>query len=43
MKTINIGVVGLGYWGPNLLRNFLNTPGCRVKYGCDLRQEARKH
>jgi len=40
MKTINIGVVGLGYWGPNLLRNFLNTPGCRVKYGCDLRQEA---
>lgn len=31
-----IGIVGLGYWGPNLLRNFSATPGWHVKYGCDL-------
>jgi len=23
---MNIGVVGFGYWGPNLVRNFLSTP-----------------
>ncbi len=33
---INIAVVGLGYWGPNLLRNFSQLEGCTVKYGCDL-------
>ena len=27
---INIGVVGYGYWGPNVARNFNSTPGARV-------------
>ena len=27
---INVGIIGLGYWGPNLLRNFLNNKGCQV-------------
>ena len=27
---INIGVVGYGYWGPNVARNFNETPGARV-------------
>lgn len=27
---INIGVVGYGYWGPNVARNFNGTPGARV-------------
>ena len=27
---INIGVVGFGYWGPNVARNFNETPGARV-------------
>src|SRR5690242_5614153 len=27
---INIGLVGFGYWGPNLLRNFSETPGACV-------------
>jgi len=27
---INIGVVGYGYWGPNVARNFNDTPGARV-------------
>jgi len=33
---IQIGIVGLGYWGPNWLRNFAQTDGCEVRYGCDL-------
>ena len=28
---LNIGIIGLGYWGPNLLRNFSNNKGCQVK------------
>tara|TARA_Y200000002_G_scaffold304167_1_gene259745 strand:- start:617 stop:1627 length:1011 start_codon:yes stop_codon:yes gene_type:complete len=32
---INIGVIGLGYWGPNLLRNFLNNKNCHVSAICD--------
>ena len=27
---IRIGVVGYGYWGPNLVRNFLDVPGAEV-------------
>jgi len=34
-KEIAIGIVGLGYWGPNLLRNFSRLSDCRVKYACD--------
>jgi len=36
--SATIGIVGLGYWGPNLIRNFIATPGWTVKYGCDLSQ-----
>lgn len=35
IKQINIGVVGCGYWGPNLIRNFRSLPGCHVKLACD--------
>src|SRR3954466_10366923 len=41
MKTINIGVVGLGYWGPNLARNFAAIPGCALTWCCDEMQERR--
>ena len=34
-EVINIGVVGAGYWGPNLIRNFNAIPGFNVKYVCD--------
>jgi predicted dehydrogenase len=27
---INVGIVGYGYWGPNLVRNFAETPGASV-------------
>ncbi len=32
---INIGVIGFGYWGPNVVRNFLSTEGAEVKTICD--------
>ena len=32
---LNIGIIGLGYWGPNLLRNFSNNKKCQVKALCD--------
>ena len=33
---INIGIIGYGYWGPNLLRNFAETPGAGVAAVADL-------
>jgi predicted dehydrogenase len=35
-KPLNLGVVGCGYWGPNLLRNFRALPDCRLRTVCDL-------
>jgi predicted dehydrogenase len=34
-KKVNIGIVGLGYWGPNLVRNFSEVDGCYVAMACD--------
>jgi predicted dehydrogenase len=34
--VINIGIVGYGYWGPNLVRNFAETPGAKVAAVADL-------
>jgi predicted dehydrogenase len=36
---INVAVIGCGYWGPNLIRNFASTPGCRLVAVCDLHPE----
>jgi predicted dehydrogenase len=36
---INVGVIGYGYWGPNLVRNFMAAPGSAVTRVCDLREE----
>lgn len=33
---ITVGVVGCGYWGPNLIRNFTQLPNCNVVIACDL-------
>jgi predicted dehydrogenase len=35
-STLNIGVIGYGYWGPNVVRNFYNTPNASVVAVCDL-------
>ena len=37
-EQIDIGVVGCGYWGPNLIRNFLRDKGYRNVIGCDLEE-----
>jgi predicted dehydrogenase len=36
---IGVAVIGYGYWGPNLVRNFVETPDARLIYVCDLRME----
>jgi predicted dehydrogenase len=33
---VNIGIIGYGYWGPNLVRNFAETTGARVAAVADL-------
>ncbi len=33
--TVRVGVAGLGYWGPNLARNFGAIPGCELVWLCD--------
>ena len=38
-----LGVVGCGYWGPNLIRNFLALPDASVKAVCDSSQERLAH
>lgn len=34
--VVNVAVVGAGYWGPNLIRNFAALAGCRLAAMCDL-------
>ncbi|MCI0449570.1 MAG: Gfo/Idh/MocA family oxidoreductase [Chlorobi bacterium] len=36
-KQLNIGIIGCGYWGPNLIRNFFSVQNCRVKRVSDLK------
>jgi predicted dehydrogenase len=44
MKTaINVGVVGCGYWGPNLIRNFRALPDCNMKTMCDVSEDRLRH
>jgi predicted dehydrogenase len=40
-RALSLGVVGLGYWGPNLARNFASIPGCELTYLCDADDDAR--
>ena len=37
MKSkLNVAVIGCGYWGPNLIRNFNQISDCQMKTCCDL-------
>jgi predicted dehydrogenase len=40
--AVRIGVAGLGYWGPNLARNFAALPGCELAWCCDASEAARE-
>ncbi len=37
--VLNVAVVGAGYWGRNLVRNFAAVRRCALKYVCDLNPE----
>jgi predicted dehydrogenase len=39
MANITIGVIGYGYWGPNIVRNFFSAADCIVKSVADGRPE----
>jgi len=36
---INIGVIGVGYWGPNIVRNFMTNPNTKVIACADLNEK----
>jgi len=42
-QPIVVGVVGCGYWGPNLVRNFKALPNCNLKAMCDLSEARLRH
>jgi len=42
-ETIAVGVVGYGYWGPNLVRSLRSLVDCRLKVVCDLDASRLKH
>src|ERR1700716_3269476 len=42
-QPIVVGVVGCGYWGPNLVRNFKSLPNCNLKAMCDLNEARLRH
>jgi predicted dehydrogenase len=39
MTNIKVGVIGYGYWGPNIVRNFFATADCTVRMVADGRPE----
>ena len=39
-SVTTVGVVGLGYWGPNLARNFDRLPDAELTWLCDASEEA---
>lgn len=42
-RQIKVGVVGCGYWGPNLIRNFRALPNCSMRMMCDVDQGRLQH
>src|SRR5437867_3316761 len=42
-KQIKVGVVGCGYWGPNLVRNFRSLGDCSLKMMCDISEQRLDH
>lgn len=42
-KPITIGVIGCGYWGPNLIRNFAENEKANLSWICDLDEKRVKN
>jgi predicted dehydrogenase len=43
MDRIRVGVIGCGYWGPNLIRNFAEIPESELVVVVDLREKRLAH
>ncbi|HYR88195.1 MAG TPA: Gfo/Idh/MocA family oxidoreductase [Terriglobia bacterium] len=39
---VNVGLIGCGYWGPNLIRNFMKVRECRLEAVADQRADRRE-
>jgi predicted dehydrogenase len=42
-SQINVAIIGAGYWGPNLIRNFSEVNGCQVAWVCDQKPGRRQY
>jgi predicted dehydrogenase len=40
---LKVGVIGYGYWGPNIVRNFHGLTNCKIVAICDKSPQALKH
>ena len=43
MSKIKVGVIGCGYWGPKLARNFHESPEMELAYVSDFRDDRLAH
>lgn len=43
LRTVRVGVVGCGYWGPKLIRNLQGLPGSELYMVADLRADRLEH
>ena len=39
MNTIKVGIIGFGYWGPNLARNFHEIPASELVAIADIKED----
>ena len=42
VSTVKVGVIGYGYWGPNVVRNLQSIPGAEVAAVCDKSSTSRR-
>lgn len=42
-NKIGVAIIGAGYWGPNLIRNFNEIDGCQVVWVCDQKAGRRQY
>ena len=42
-QTMKVGAIGCGYWGPNLIRNFVEIPDSTMVAISDLNEERLAH
>ena len=43
MNMLKVGVIGCGYWGPNLIRNFIEIPTAKMEAVADLDEQRLNH